>query len=68
MRKLFSTGQVRHMLGIPQHRIGYAISSRYLPDAKFRFLDKRCFDLGDVRRIAQHFGIPMPEGGGDVQV
>jgi hypothetical protein len=65
MQKLYSTGQIAQRLGIPQHRIAYAISNNYVPDAKFYFLNKRCFDLSDIRRIANHFGVP-PMGGEDV--
>jgi hypothetical protein len=63
MQTLLPTGQVSRMLGVRQHRIDYAISSGHLSDAKFRFLNKRCFDISDIRRIANHFGVPLPEGG-----
>jgi DNA-binding transcriptional MerR regulator len=66
MRQLYSTGDVARLLGIRQHRIDFAISSGHVPDAKHRFLGKRCFDLHDIQRIAKHFGVQQPEGGEDV--
>jgi DNA-binding transcriptional MerR regulator len=68
MRELYSTGQVARLLGIRQHHIGYAISSGHIPDAKLRFLGKRCFTDADMRRIARHFGVPVLKGASDVSV
>jgi hypothetical protein len=68
MQRLYSTGQAARLLNIRQHRIDYAISGGHLPDAKFRFLNKRCFDAADIQRIAKHFNVVLPKGGTDVQV
>jgi hypothetical protein len=59
---------VARLLGVQQHCIDYAISSGHLPDAKFRFLGKRCFDATEVRRITKYFGVPVQpsKGGNDV--
>ena len=43
MEKIFSTGEVAKILGIARHKIEYAIANNHLPEARFRFLDKRCF-------------------------
>lgn len=59
MEKIFSTGEVAKMLGVQRHRIEYAIVNNHLPEARFRFLDKRVFDAGDVKRIAEHFGVQI---------
>jgi excisionase family DNA binding protein len=59
MEKIFSTGEVAKLLGIQRHRVEYAIASGHLPEARFRFLDKRCFDAEDVKRIAEYFGVEV---------
>ena len=67
MIQILSTGQVAKMLGLARHKIEYAIANGHLPEARFRFLDKRCIDAEDVKRIAEHFGIQvdaMPHLGG----
>jgi len=60
MENIFSTGEVAKILGIARHKIEYAIVNNHLPEARFRFLDKRVFDVDDVRRIAEHFGVDIP--------
>ena len=56
MQEIFSTGEVAKFLGIARHKIEYAIANGHLPEASFRFLDKRCFTGGDVKQIAEYFG------------
>jgi excisionase family DNA binding protein len=62
MVQIHSTGEVAKMLGIQRHRLEYAIANGHLPEARFRFLDKRCFDAEDVKRIAEYFGVQIDEG------
>ena len=57
MVQIFSTGQVAKLLGVARHKIEYAVATGLLPEAKFRFLDKRCFDAEDIRRMAEYFGV-----------
>ena len=57
MENIFSTGQVAKMLGVARHKIEYAVATGHLPEARFRFLDKRCFDAEDIRRMAEYFGV-----------
>ena len=57
MEQIYSTGQVARMLGIQGYQIAYAINTRQIAEASFRFLDKRCFTKKDIRRIAEHFGM-----------
>ncbi len=66
MQQLYSTGEVARLLGIQQHRIVYAISTDRLPEVKCHFLNKRCFDAGEVRRIAKHFGVSLTKEGQNV--
>jgi len=57
MEKIFSTGEVAKILGIARHKIEYAIANNHLPEAQFRFLDKRCFTNDDVKQIGVYFGV-----------
>lgn len=57
MEQIYSTGQVAKLLGVARHKIEYGIVSGHLPEARFRFLDKRCFDGDDIRRMAEYFGV-----------
>ena len=59
MENIYSTGQAAKMLGIQRHRIEYAIVNGHLPEARFRFLDKRCFDAADIQGMAEYFGIEV---------
>ena len=64
MDKIYSTGEVAQMLGIPRHKIEYAIANGHLAETTLRFLDKRCFTGDDVRRIADYFGVQEIREGG----
>ncbi len=66
MKQLFSTGEVARILGIPQHRIVYAITANKVTEAKFHFLGKRCFDPNDLHRLAKHFGVTSSKEAGNV--
>ena len=57
MEKIFSTGEVAKILGIARHKIEYAIANNHLPEAQFRFLDKRFFTNDDVKQIGVYFGV-----------
>jgi DNA-binding transcriptional MerR regulator len=60
MKKLYSTGEVARILGVPQHRIVYAITTKKVTEAKVHFVGKRCFGYHDLREIARHFGVALP--------
>jgi DNA-binding transcriptional MerR regulator len=64
MEKIYSTGEVAQMLGIPRHKIEYAIANGHLAEATLRFLDKRCFTNDDIRTIADYFGVQEIREGG----
>lgn len=66
MQDLYSMGQVARLVGVPQHRIAYAISSGHLDEAQLFFLRKRCFTSTDLRKIAKYFGVSVPRRGGNV--
>jgi hypothetical protein len=57
MEHIYSTGQVSKLLGIARHKIEYGIVSGHISEARFRFLDKRCFTAEDIGRMAEYFGV-----------
>jgi hypothetical protein len=57
VEQIYSTGQVARIVGVQGYQIAYAINTRQIAEASFRFLDKRCFTSKDIRRIAEHFGM-----------
>lgn len=57
MNQMYSIGQVGKRLGVQPYRIAYAISVGQLPEASFRFLDKRCFTETDIKEIADFFRV-----------
>jgi hypothetical protein len=59
MQQIFSTGQVAKMLGVARHKVEYAIVNNHLSEARFRFLDKRCFTAEDIHRMAEYFGVEV---------
>ena len=61
MITIFSTGQVARLINIPTYKIGYAHATGRLAEPAFRFLDKRCYSLADVQRVAHHFNITISE-------
>lgn len=67
MKTIYSIGEVSRMLDIQAHRIAYAIITRALPEAPFRFTNKRCFTSEDVERIALYFGLDVPTLDGEQQ-
>lgn len=61
MEQIFSIGQVGSRLGIQSYRIAYAIKTGHLPEAPFRFLDKRCFTELDIQRIAEFYRVELSD-------
>ena len=59
MDQIYSIGQVGRRLGVQAYRIAYAINCGRLPEAPFRFLDKRCFTEKEIGGIAVFFGIEL---------
>ena len=60
MTQIFPISHVSKLLNIKPYQITYAISIEHIPDASFRFLNKRAFTQEDVRLIARFFGKPIP--------
>jgi len=59
MTKLFSTVDVARRLGVAEHRIRYAIRSGQLAEPRWLVAGKSIFSDRDVRRIAEHFNVPI---------
>lgn len=60
---LLSIGDVGRLIGVPRHKIEYALASGYIQEPKTRFLGRRCFDSEDVRRVAVYFGMEKKNEG-----
>lgn len=54
---LFSLGDVSRIIGIPRHRIEYAIANGALQEPTLRLANKRVFTEQDVNQIAEYFGV-----------
>lgn len=59
MQRIYSTGQVARLLGLRTHQLDYAHASNQLAEPGLRFLNKRVYELDDVRRVADHFGLRL---------
>jgi DNA-binding transcriptional MerR regulator len=55
MKNAMSIGQVAREIGIPMHRIKYAIECLQIPGPSERFGNLRVFTPADVQRIREHF-------------
>lgn len=56
---LFLIGEVSRRLNVPAHRIAYLFLTRKLAEPELRLGNRRVFNEGDVRRIAQALGLPQ---------
>lgn len=61
--KLLSTGETARLLGLPIHKISYAIASKKVPEVKRALGGRRGFGPRDIEKVAKHFGIVLPEAG-----
>lgn len=61
----FSITTVARLLGVAEHRLNYAHRAHKLPEPR-QFAGRRMYTKADIERLAQHFGVEMPElPGGD---
>jgi hypothetical protein len=59
--ELFLLGAVAEQLGLRPHQIVYAITSHSVPDVALRIGNRRIFRPSDVQRLADYFGIALPQ-------
>lgn len=59
----FTLGQVARFLGKKPHLVTYALTGGHVPEPELRMGNKRVFHKDDLRRLADYFGIPMPQVG-----
>jgi DNA-binding transcriptional MerR regulator len=59
--KGLSLKDVARDLQVKPYQIGYALSIRAVPEPALRVGNRRVFQPADVRRLAAHFGIEIPE-------
>lgn len=61
-QQLLGTGDVSRLLGIPRHKLDYAISNGSIPEPKQRVANKRAFTNEEVITIAKYFGVRIEIG------
>lgn len=61
MTRYYSISEVADLLRVPEHRIHYAHRSRNLEDPGYSFAGRRAYDASDVQRVADHFGVDVPD-------
>lgn len=61
MPQLFSISEVSEILGLAEHRIHYAHRSRKLDDPYCMLTGRRAYNFSDLKRVAEHFGVDVPE-------
>jgi len=61
MKELYSTVDVSRLLGVGEHRLAYAIRTGKLEGPSFKVCNKRVYTENDLRRVAEYFGVEMPE-------
>jgi len=59
--KLLLLNDVARLLRRRPHQITYAITSQAVEDVTLRIGNRRMFQANDVRRLAEHFGVPLPQ-------
>lgn len=60
MSKYFSISQISRTIGVPIHRILYAIKKGYLKESSNWFLNKRMFSSEEMELIASYFADKKP--------
>jgi len=56
-----SLGQVSKRLGVPIHRIAYALVNGKVPDCEKWFVGRRAFSEAEIGRLAEYFRPDPPE-------
>jgi len=59
--ELLLLSAVAERLGLRPHQITYAITSHSLADVSLRIGNRRIFRPGDVKRVADYFGITLEQ-------
>lgn len=61
----YSIATVSRLLGVAEHRLNYAVRAHKLPEPQ-QFAGRRMYTKVDIERLAEHFGVEMPQlPGGD---
>jgi DNA-binding transcriptional MerR regulator len=56
-----SLKDVARVLNIKPYRIEYLLANGIVPEPQLRVAGRRLFTPDDVRRLAKHFGVKLPE-------
>jgi len=61
MEQTMSLKDVARLLGIKAYRLQYVFVHGVVPEPSLRISGRRIFTPADVRRLAEHFKIKLPE-------
>jgi DNA-binding transcriptional MerR regulator len=61
MNHTMSLQDCARMLNVQSYKIQYAYAHRRVPEPQLRIAGRRLFTPDDVRRLAKHFGVNLPE-------
>ena len=61
MKHTMSLKDVSHLLNVKAYRIEYLLAHEIVPEPSLRISGRRVFTPEDVRRLAEHFKIKLPE-------
>ena len=68
MQHYWLLGDAARLLGVQPHIITYLLTNRLVPEPA-RIGGRRCFDMDDLRRIAEKLGVEfdLKRGGSDAE-
>jgi DNA-binding transcriptional MerR regulator len=61
MQNTLSLKDVARLLNVKPYRVEYLLSNQIVPEPKLRISGRRVFGIEDVRRLAEHFKVKLPE-------
>jgi len=61
MEQTMSLKDVSRLLNVKAYRIEYLLAHEIVPEPALRISGRRVFTPDDVRRLAEHFKITLPE-------
>jgi hypothetical protein len=61
MKQHFLLGEAARLLRLKPYQVQYALTAGLVEEPKLRIGGKRVFQFADLRRLAAHFGVALPE-------
>ena len=59
-KQLFSIRDAARLVGVPEHRLGYAHRAGFLAEPTFVVAGKRIYTTDDLRRVKDYFANKKP--------